>query len=134
MSKSNKITLIGNVGQAPELKVLSSGAELVKFSFATANNFKDKSGEWQKQTSWHNCVVWNATASKIMQNATKGSYMMIEGELTYNEWEDKHGQKRRDAEVKVNEVYFLNKPTKSEDFNSVPSNVATPDAGGDLPF
>lgn len=114
MSKSNKITLIGNVGQAPDLKVLSSGAELVKFSFATTNNFKDKSGEWQKQTSWHNCVAWNATASKIMQNASKGSYMMVEGELVYNEWEDKHGQKRRDAEVEVNEVYFLNKPKIAE--------------------
>lgn len=92
MSKSNKLTLIGNIGQAPESKVLSSGAELVKFSFATANNFKNKSGEWQTETTWHRCVAWNKTAKRISDNVGKGAYLLIEGELVYNEWVDVNGQ------------------------------------------
>lgn len=132
MSKSNKINLIGNVGKDPETKVLPSGAEFAKFSIATTNNYKDKTGEWQQETTWHNCIAWNKAASQITSSVKKGSYLMIEGELSYNEWTDKHGQKRRDAEIKVDTIYFLSKPKRAESVTE--ADVVDSGNSEDVPF
>ena len=100
MSKNNYVKLIGYLGQEPK----TPKENMIVFSLSTANNYKDKSsGEWQSKTTWHNCVAfdggYSSQAFKTIKNAVKGSYVMLEGEITSNEWTDKEGKKRESKQI-----------------------------------
>ena len=74
MPKSiNKVILVGNLGQDPDVKFIPSGTALAKFSLATNERFKDKSGEWQDRTEWHNIVAWQKLAEIVGEYLQKGS-------------------------------------------------------------
>src|SRR6266852_5312782 len=82
MAKSvNKVILVGNLGKDPEVKYTPSGVPVAKFSIATNERFKDKAGEWQDRTEWHNIVVWQRLAEIIGEYVKKGSKVYIEGRL-----------------------------------------------------
>lgn len=100
----NRVILIGNVGKDPEVRYLESGKVVAKFSLATNESYKDKSGEWQSQTEWHNLVVWGAQAERAESIVKKGVQLYVEGKMTYQSYEDKDGIKRTLAQVRVN--YF----------------------------
>ena len=87
----NKVTLVGNLGKDPEIKHLEGGASVAKFSLATNENYRDKNGEWQTQTEWHDIVAWRQLAEKAARDLHKGSLVYIEGKITHRKWQDKEG-------------------------------------------
>ena len=103
----NKVQLIGNLGNDPEIITLDSGKKLAKFSLATNEHYKDKDGQKQTKTEWHNVVAWNKTIEIIEQYVSKGKEIAIEGKLSTRSYEDKEGQKRYATEVIVNELLLL---------------------------
>ena len=105
----NKVQLIGNLGNDPEIITLDSGKKLAKFSLATNEYYKDADGQKQTKTDWHNLVAWNKTAEIIENYVTKGKEIAIEGKLTNRTWDDKEGNKRYTTEVVVNEVVLFGK-------------------------
>ena len=105
----NKVQLIGNLGNDPEIVTLESGKKLAKFSIATNDSYKNNKGERVTDTQWHNVVAWGKTAEIIESFVTKGKEVAIEGKLTTRSWEDKEGQKRYTTEVVCNELLMLGK-------------------------
>ena len=103
----NKVQLIGNLGNAPEIITLESGKKLAKFSLATNENYKNAKGEKVTDTQWNNIVAWNKTADIIEQYVTKGREIAIEGKLTSRSYEDSEGVKRYVTEVVCNELLLL---------------------------
>lgn len=95
----NRVILIGNLGRDPEVRRLENGAVVAKFSVATNENYKDKSGEWQSQTEWHDVVVWRNLAERAESQLKKGAQVYLEGKLTHRSWQDKDGNNRRTTEV-----------------------------------
>src|SRR5882672_7675236 len=109
MAKSvNKVILVGNLGKDPEVKYTPSGVPVAKFSIATNERFKDKSGEWQDRTEWHNIVAWQRLAEIIGEYVKKGSKVYIEGKLQTSSWEDKQsGEKKYRTEIVAQELVLL---------------------------
>ena len=103
----NKVQLIGNLGNDPEIINLESGRKLAKFSIATNETYKNAQGEKVTDTQWHNVVAWNKTADIIEQYVTKGREIAIEGKLVSRSYEDADGVKRYVTEVVVNELLML---------------------------
>ena len=103
----NKVQLIGNLGNNPEIITLESGKKLAKFSIATNESFKNAKGEKVQNTEWHNIVAWNQTAEIIEKYLEKGSEIAIEGKLTSRSYDDKEGNKRYITEVVCNELLML---------------------------
>ena len=103
----NKVQLIGNLGNDPEIITLDSGKKLAKFSLATNEYYKDADGQKQTKTDWHNLVAWNKTAEIIENYVTKGKEIAVEGKLTSRSYETKEGEKRYITEVVVNEILML---------------------------
>ncbi len=105
----NKVQLIGNLGNDPEIINLESGKMLAKFSIATNESYKNTQGEKIVDTQWHNVVAWGKTASLVEKYLQKGKEIAIEGKLTTRSWEDKDGMKRYTTEVVCNELLMLGK-------------------------
>ena len=103
----NKVQLIGNLGNDPEIINLESGKTLAKFSVATNESYKNASGEKVTDTQWHNVVAWGKTAEIIEKYVTKGKEVAIEGKLTSRSYENKEGEKRYVTEVVCNELLML---------------------------
>ncbi len=103
----NKVQLIGNVGNDPEMIVLESGKKVIRFSLATNENYRNAKGEKVQGTDWHNIVAWNKTAEIIEKYAGKGKEIAIEGKLTSRSYETKEGEKRYITEVILSEVLLL---------------------------
>ncbi|MCK0179831.1 single-stranded DNA-binding protein [Flavobacteriaceae bacterium S0862] len=108
-SLRNKVQLIGNLGNDPEIINLDSGKTLVKFAIATNESYKNASGEKITDTQWHNVVAWGKTAQIIEKYVTKGKEVAIEGKLTSRSYDDKDGNKRYITEVVCNELLMLGK-------------------------
>ena len=113
----NKVTLIGNLGSDPEVRHLESGAVVAKFSLATNESYKDKAGEWQTQTEWHNIIMWRALAERAERDLKKGKLVFIEGKLTHRKYE-KDGQMRYITEVVANTFRLLEKRESSGNPNN----------------
>ena len=105
----NKVQLIGNLGNDPEIVNLESGKKLAKFSIATNESYKNTKGERVTDTQWHNVVAWGKTAEVIENYVTKGKEVAIEGKLTSRSYETKHGEKRYLTEIVCNELLLLGK-------------------------
>ncbi|QRM88899.1 single-stranded DNA-binding protein [Lacinutrix sp. WUR7] len=105
----NKVQLIGNLGNDPEIINLETGKMLAKFSIATNESYKNAKGEKITDTQWHNIVAWGKTAEIVEKYVTKGKEIAIEGKLTTRSWEDKEGVKRYTTEVVCNELLMLGK-------------------------
>ncbi len=105
----NKVTLIGNLGKEPEVKQFDSGSKKLSFSLATSESYKDKSGEWQNKTEWHNIVVWGPRVDYLEGSLAKGHKVFVEGKITTNKWTDKDGNDRYTTEIVANIVKSLEK-------------------------
>jgi len=106
-SLRNKVQLIGNLGNDPEIINLDSGKKLAKFSIATNDSYKNAQGEKIQNTEWHNVVAWGKIAEIIENYVTKGNEVAIEGKLTTRSWDDKEGVKRYITEVVCNELLMI---------------------------
>ena len=105
----NKVQLIGNLGNDPEIVNLDSGKKLAKFSIATNETYKNNKGERVTDTQWHNVVAWGKTAEVIENYVTKGKEVAIEGKLPSRSYETKQGEKRYLTEIVCNELLMLGK-------------------------
>lgn len=117
----NKVILIGNLGKDPEVRHLESGSVVAKFSVATNENYRDKSGEWQTITEWHNIVVWRGLAEKAEKTLKKGMQVYIEGKLTTRKWQDKDGNDRYTTDVVANYLRALDRKEGGGDSGNFPS-------------
>jgi single-strand DNA-binding protein len=109
MAKSvNKVILVGHLGKDPEVKYTPSGTPVAKFSLATNERYKDKDGNWQDRTEWHNITAWQRTAEIAGEYLKKGSQVYIEGRLRTDSWDDKNtGEKKYRTEIVVNDLVLL---------------------------
>ena len=105
----NKVQLIGNLGNDPEIINLESGKTLAKFTIATNESYKNAEGEKITDTQWHNIVAWGKTATIVEKYLTKGKEIAVEGKLTSRSYETKEGTKRYITEVVCNELLMLGK-------------------------
>ncbi len=104
----NKVILIGHLGKDPEVKYTPSGTPVAKFTLATNERYKDKDGNWQDRTEWHNITAWQRTAEIVGEYCKKGSQVYLEGRLRTDSWEDKEThQKKYRTEIVVNELVLL---------------------------
>ncbi|KAA2218942.1 MULTISPECIES: single-stranded DNA-binding protein [Maribacter] len=105
----NKVQLIGNLGQDPEIVTMENGTKLAKFSLATTESYKNAKGEKVDDTQWHNIVAWGKTAEIVENYLTKGKQVAVEGKLTHRSYETKEGDKRYITEIRCNELLMLGK-------------------------
>lgn len=105
----NKVQLIGNLGNDPEIVNLDGGSKLAKFSIATNESYKNAKGEKVTDTQWHNVVAWGKTAEIVENYLTKGNEVAVEGKLTHRSYETKEGEKRYITEIRCNELLMLGK-------------------------
>ena len=103
----NKVQLIGNLGNAPEVKTTESGKKLARFSVATNESYRNAKGEKVTETTWHNLVAWGKVADIAEKYLNKGSEIAVEGKLINRSYTDKDGNKRSITEVQVNEILML---------------------------
>jgi single-strand DNA-binding protein len=103
----NKVMLIGNLGNDPELRYGQGGSAVLRLRLATTEKFVTKGGEKQERTEWHTVVMFGTRAEALNKYLTKGQTVYIEGRLSTRQWEDKEGQKRTTTEVIANELLFL---------------------------
>ncbi len=104
----NKVQLIGNLGNNPEITNIEGGRKLAKFSIATNEIYKNSKGEKVTDTQWHQVVAWNKTAELIEKLLIKGSEVVVTGKLSNRSYEDKEGNKRYTTEVICNEFLLMN--------------------------
>lgn len=109
----NKVQLIGNLGNAPEIKNTESGKKLARFSIATNENYRNAKGEKVTETTWHNLVAWGKVADLAEKFLHKGTEVVIEGKLINRSYTDKDGIKKYISEVQVNELLLLNSKTSA---------------------
>jgi len=109
MAKSvNKVILLGNVGKDPEIRSTTGGTLVANLSLATSERYKDKGGEWQERTEWHNLVGYARGAEILRDYVKKGSKLYVEGRITTRSWDDKEtGKKAYRTEIVVNEISLL---------------------------
>ena len=109
MAKSvNKVILLGNVGKDPEIRSTTGGTLVANLSLATSERYKDKSGEWQERTEWHNLVSYARGAEILRDYVKKGSKLYVEGRITTRSWDDKDtGKKAYRTEIVVNDISLL---------------------------
>ena len=115
MSRSlNKVMLIGNLGNDPEVRSTSGGGRVATFSLATSRSWNDQQGNKQEKTEWHRCVVWNTKGSQLAdiveRYVHKGDKIYVEGRIEYRQWQDKEGQTRYSTEINVRELIMLGGP------------------------
>lgn len=151
----NKVTLIGNLGKDPEVRHLENGAMVASFSLATNENYRDKDGNWQKLTEWHNIVAWRELAERAERSLKKGSLAYIEGKISYRKYTGSDNVERTVTDIVASVIRPLEKIEGAGDsrFPSAeppsrnyaggapsapaPSGVEAPvvaDGGDDLPF
>lgn len=114
----NKVILIGNVGKDPETKEFEGGKKVANFTLATSKTYKDRDGNRQEQTEWHNIVVFGKQADIVEQYVTKGKKLAIDGEIRTRSWDDKDGNKKYMTEIVCNHFEFLSSPEKDAKHSS----------------
>lgn len=103
----NKALLIGRLGRDPEMRYTPSGTPVCNFSMATDETYRDKAGETQRRTEWHNIVAWGKLAEQCSNLLNKGKLAYVEGRLQTREWNDREGNKRRTTEIVINRMRVL---------------------------
>ena len=101
--------LIGNLGKDPEMQFLEGNIAIAKFSLATTESFKDRSGKMISQTEWHTVVLWRGLAELAQKYLHKGSQVYVEGRLKTRSWDDKEGNKKFATEIVGENLVMLDK-------------------------
>lgn len=103
----NKVILVGNLGKDPELRYTASGTAVVNFSLATTERYKDRDGNNQEKTEWHNIVAWRQLAEICGKYLSKGRQVYIEGKIQTRSYEDRDGNKRYITEIVADQMQML---------------------------
>ncbi len=107
MASLNKVMLIGNLGKDPEVRYTGSGTAVASFSLATSERFKNKNGEWEERTEWHNITLWGRLAEIAGEYLAKGRTVFIEGRLQTRKWQDRDGRDRYTTEIVGDKMQML---------------------------
>lgn len=130
----NKVILAGNLGKDPEIRHLEGGIAVARFSLATSDFYKDKSGQRIEQTEWHNIVLWRGLAENAEKYLKKGMTIYIEGKLRSRSWDDKDGHKRYMTEIVGDTFTILSKKENNNPSNKEEESNMGRKTGDDLPF
>ena len=138
----NKVILVGNLGKDPEVRSTPSGQPVTNFTLATNRVYKDRDGNRQKQTEWHNIVCWGRQAEIAGQYLTKGKQIYIEGRIQTRSWDDKQsGEKRYRTEIVCDNFQMLGSRGEYDGGGSSqgssggpPADISGPPADDDIPF
>lgn len=109
-SSVNKVILIGNLGEQPDLRYTDGGNAVCNMSVATNTEYEDRDGNQVQDTEWHDVVAWGRLGEVCNEYLQQGSQVYFEGELQTRQWEDKDGNERYSTEVKALEMNFLDAP------------------------
>ncbi len=128
----NKVILVGRLGKDPETRYMTNGEAVTNVTLATSENWKDKNGEKQERTEWHNLVFYRRLAEIAGEYLKKGSQIYVEGKLQTRKWQDKEGKDRYTTEIIVNEMQMLgSKSGGASSFEVVEKSA--PSSGGAKP-
>lgn len=135
----NKVMIIGNLGRDPEVRTTPSGQNVANFTVATNRKWKDRDGNLQEKTEWHQVVCWGRQAEIAGQYLTKGKLVYVEGRLETRSWEDKtHGDKRYRTEIICDNFQMLGR--RGDSYEGGGGGGGGQDSGGgsnfddDIPF
>jgi single-strand DNA-binding protein len=103
----NRVFLMGNLGQTPELRQTQGGNSVLSIRMATNERYKNKDEEWVDRAEWHSVVIWGKRAEGLSKILTKGSPILVEGRIQTRQWEDKEGNKRYTTEIVAREILLL---------------------------
>jgi single-strand DNA-binding protein len=143
MAKSvNKVILLGNVGQDPEVKYTPSGVPVARLSLATNERFKDKNDQWQDRTEWHSIVAWQRLAEIVGEYVRKGTKLYIDGKLQTTSWQDRQsGEKKYRTEIVARDIILLGSRENGEKGGAIesPNEKSAPEpvssvVDEDIPF
>jgi len=157
MPSVNKVILMGNLGRDPEVRFMPNGDAVCNFSIATTDSWKDKAGERQEKTEWHNIVMYRRLAEIAGEYLKKGRPVYLEGRLQTRKWQTKEGQDRYTTEIIADSMQMLggrdgaptqdsqqsSQPEAKDEFDQTPSrNNQTSSSSGnsfdefedDIPF
>ncbi len=146
MPSYNRVTIMGHVGAAPDVRVTAAGRPVVKLSVATNRSWKTGDNEWREETDWHNVVLFGPLAERQRDRVTKGDLVLIEGRLKRNTWTSDKGEPRSNVEVVGQWMRLLGRlapragasePLFDEDvqLGGIAASVASPTAvDADIPF
>ena len=141
MASFNQITLLGNVGNL-EVKTFSNGGKIVEASLATGKRWKDRNGNQHEETQWHRLIISGPLADTAERYVHKGDSLLVQGEMTYRQWESREGEKRTSPEVRVLTLQLMPKQNKGQASQAAAAapapapmpDFAADDNGEDLPF
>ena len=134
MAGINKVILIGNLGKDPELRYTPNSKAVATFSLATTEKWKDKEGQFQEKTEWHNIVAWGKQAEICKEYLKKGSSVYVEGRLQHRSYDDKDGNKKYITEIVARSVQMLGRKGEAKE-EPVSQNLESSAAEEeDLPF
>ena len=127
----NKVMLIGNLGQDPEVKYTPAGVPVANASIATSESWTDQNGERQERTEWHRLVFWRKLAEIVGQYLKKGSKVYVEGKLQTRKWSDQQGNDRYTTEVVVRDMQMLGGRSPEGDQGDQTQGSGYSSTGGD---
>jgi len=110
----NRATLIGNLGQDPDIKMTESGKKVAHFTLATNDSYKNADGQKIGETTWHNIVAWNGLAELAEKFLKKGRQVAVEGRIVYRSYEDKKGITRYITDIVLNDMMLLQNGKETE--------------------
>ena len=132
MRGMNRVTLVGNLGNAPIIRELTTGAVVAKMSLATTEVFRDKEGEVRTETQWHTILCWGPIAKLAEKYLKKGSLLLVEGKIRYRHYDEEGAGRRYVTEIIADRIIMLDKPSAK---NQVSPGPAEPwNQPEDLPF
>ncbi|MBM3421365.1 MAG: single-stranded DNA-binding protein [Bacteroidetes bacterium] len=106
-SLRNRVQLIGNLGQDPEIKKTEKGKSVAKFTLATTESFRNSEGQKVEETTWHNLVAWNGLADVAGKYLKKGREVAVEGRISHRSYEDKEGVQKYFTEIVLSDILLL---------------------------
>jgi single-strand DNA-binding protein len=145
MASVNKVILVGTLGRDPEVRHTGDGTAIANFSIATNESWKDKSGQKQERTEWHNIVTYRKLAEIAEQYLKKGSSVFVEGSLATRKWTDKNGVERYTTEIRCDSFQMLggrntgnqnagDSQTQRPQQSAAPSQQAPSNSGGNTGY
>jgi single-strand DNA-binding protein len=134
MASVNKVIVLGNLGKNPELRHLPNGDAVCNFSLATTESWKDKEGNKQDKTEWHNVVIFRKLAEIAGEYLKKGRPVYIEGRLQTRKWQDKEGKDRYTTEIVADQMQMLGSRDEAKEVAKTPASANFDDMESDIPF
>jgi single-strand DNA-binding protein len=134
MASVNKVIVLGNLGKDPDLRHLPNGDAVCNFSLATTESWKDKEGNKQDKTEWHNVVIFRKLAEIAGEYLKKGRPVYIEGRLQTRKWQDKEGKDRYTTEIVADQMQMLGSRDEAKEVAKTSTPANFDDMELDIPF